>query len=363
MKTKDGFHTEKLLSKIYYDLDSPASYSGIDAILREAKRHNPSISQKDVKHFLQEQEVYTLHKPIKRKFKRNRVVAAGLDTDWQADLCDMQKLKKENDGYAYILTCIDVLSKYAWAIPVHTKRPTDVLVAFKEILKDGRKPWKLMTDKGTEFLGREFQKYLYENDIQHFTSQNDDIKCSIAENYNRKLKTRLWKHFSRIRNYRWIAVLPKIAAAINKSYHRSIKCRPIDVNDDNYETIWHRLYDDSHQIVCKFKVGDSVRISKYKHIFEKGYLPNFTTEIFTVTQHIPRKPPVYRIADKNNDLVEGVFYEPELVKVVESDDIYRIEEILQRHTRKGIKEVFVKWEGYPKQFNQWIKESDIISTI
>jgi len=290
-------------------------------------------------------------------------VAAGLDTDWQADLCDMQKLKKENDGHAYILTCIDVLSKYAWAIPVQSKRPTDVVDAFTEILKSGRKPWRLMTDKGKEFLGRDFQKFLHDNDIQHFTSENEDIKCSIAENYNRKLKTRLWKHFSHVRNYHWIDVLPKIADAINNSYHRSIRCRPVDVNADNYKHIWHRLYADLKKTVYKFSAGDTVRISKYKHIFEKGYLPNFTTEIFTVMQQIPRNPPVYRIADKHNEMVEGVFYEHELVKVVETDNIYRIEKVLQHRTRKGIKELLVKWEGYPEQFNQWVKERDVISTI
>lgn len=362
--TKSGLNTNKLLSSIYYDLDSPASYSGINAIIREAKRRNSKVSIKDVKKFLQEQEVYTLHKPVRRKFKRNRVVAAGFDTDWQADLCDMQKLKKENDGYGYILTCVDVLSKFSWAIPVKTKRPIDVIEAFSQILNCGRKPWRLMTDKGKEFLGRDFQNFLYKQDIIHFTSQNEDIKCAIAENYNRKLKTRLWKYFSKIRNYRWIDVLPKIVSAINKSYHRSIKCRPIDVNSTNSQEIWCRLYGDLfNKPVFQFNIGDSVRISKYKHVFEKGYLPNFTTEIFTVTQKIEREPPVYKLSDKNKEPIDGVFYGAELVKVVERDNIYRIESILERRTRKGIKEILVKWEGYDKQFNQWIKESDVVTTI
>ena len=109
----------------------------------------------------------------------------------------------------------------------------------------------------------------------------------------------------------------------------------------------------------QFNVGDKVRIAKYKGVFEKGYLPNFTEEIFTIKYKISSQPPTYRIQDCDKEEISGVFYEPELVKVVKTDDIYKIEKVLRKRKRKGQTELLVKWLGYPDKFNQWIKESDL----
>lgn len=140
---------DKLLEKVYYNLDSPACFAGQEAVFREAKKLNSDITREDVADFLSRQRTYTLHKPVRRRFPQNKVIPSGLDTDWQADLCDMQKLKKYNGGHGYILTVIDVLSKYAWAVPLKTKAPSEVAAAFKTIIKEsGRLPWFLATDKG-----------------------------------------------------------------------------------------------------------------------------------------------------------------------------------------------------------------------
>ena len=176
---------ESVLKSVYYDLSSPALYSGINSVYREAKKRCPEIKLSDVKDFLQKQDTYTLHKGIQRNFKRKRTVAAGVDTDWQADLCDLQKLKKQNKGFAYILTVIDVLSKFAWVEPVKDKTPATVASAFKKILKRscGRKPWRLYTDKGWEFRGKPFQDLLERCNIQYLSTESQDIKASMAERF------------------------------------------------------------------------------------------------------------------------------------------------------------------------------------
>ncbi len=164
---------------------------------------------------------------------------------------------------------------------------------------------------------------------------------------------------------RYIDDLQNIVKAINHSYHRMKRCRPVDVNCDNEMEVWETLYDQKQPSKLprfKFEVGDQVRITKEKHVFEKGYLPNFTQEIFTMVERVPRKPPVYRLNDWNNEPIEGVFYEQELVKTIkEADDVYKIEKILQRRTKRGIKEVYVKWLGYPNTFNQWVPETHLVS--
>ncbi len=353
---------DKILENVYYDVSSPACYAGIKAVLREAKRYDPSIRIQDVKEFMEKQDTYTLHKPVRRKFLRNRVVATGIDSDWQADLCDMQALRKYNDNVAYLLTVIDVLSKHAWARPTTSKTPAAVRDAFAIILVESqRKPQCLYTDQGKEFLGKPFQQFLKHHWVQHITSNSPDVKASVAERYNRTLKTRLWKYMTKNNTQRYIDDLQAIVDSINGSYHRMIKRRPIDVMHKNETEVWETLYADSNhgQPSFKFKVGDQVRISKYKHIFEKGYLPNFTQEIFTIRERISRNPPVYRLKDYNSDPIEGVFYEQELVKTIKEDDVYKIEKILQHRTRRGVKEFYVKWLGYPNSFNQWIPERDL----
>ena len=111
-----------------------------------------ALSRKEIREWLMRQDAYTLHKPMRRHFKRNRVIVGGIDQQWQMDLADMQSMQKFNDGYRYLLVCIDVFSKYAWVVPLKNKTGPTLVEAFKVILMSGRKPEKIMTDQGTEFL-------------------------------------------------------------------------------------------------------------------------------------------------------------------------------------------------------------------
>ena len=109
----------------------------------------------------------------------------------------------------------------------------------------------------------------------------------------------------------------------------------------------------------KFKLGDQVRISKPRRTFEKGYLPSWTQEIFTVTKIIPITPPVYRLRDYADDEIEGVFHAEELQKVHKSDDIFKIEKILAEKKENGKVKVLVKWLRHDKKFNSLIPNSEL----
>ena len=342
-----------ILDRVYYNLDSPALYGGILAVLREAKRLDPSVKLQDVKDYLEKQYVYTMHKPARRRFPRNKIIVPGPNYQHQIDLSDMVSLKYENDSFQYIFTCIDVFSKYAWGIPVKNKSAEEIVRAYRTVIQEN-KPRLVQSDEGKEFLNKKFQALLSEHDIKFFTSKNRDIKCSIVERFNRTMKTKIWKHFSKTRSYRYIDVLPQIIKSYNNAYHRSIKMKPKEVTTDNTNVVRRNLYKDvKPSFTYRFKVGDKVKVSKAKGRFEKGYLPNWSEEIFSVKRRLPHYPPVYILEDYGKEEVDGLWYEPELQKVVQ--EVYWIEKIIKRGKAKSL----VKWAGYPEKFNSWIPNRDI----
>ena len=230
-----------------------------------------NISRTKIKEWLMKQDTYTLHKPIRRHFRRNRVIVGGIDHQWQMDLADMQCMQKFNDGYRYLLVCIDVFSKYAWVVPLKNKTGLSLVEAFKIILASGRKPEKIITDQGTEFFKKHFKALLKEEDIELYNTYNE-TKASVVERLIRTLKTRMWRYFTAKKTMRYIDMLPDLVYSYNHSVHRSIKTTPADVTADNEKQVWCTLYDhndDVKHVKYKFKIGDQVRISKMKRKFEK----------------------------------------------------------------------------------------------
>ena len=145
-------------------------------------------------------------------------------------------------------------------------------------------------------------------------------------------------------------VLYDIVNKYNTTVHRTIKMKPIDVTDDSYT----EYNEDFNKKDPNFKVGDHVRISKYKTIFAKGYTPNWSEEVFVVSKIKNTVPWTYIVSDLNGEKITGSFYEKELQKT--SQEKFRIEKVLKR---KGDK-LYVKWKGYNNSFNSWINKKDLI---
>ena len=348
-----------MLSSLYFDPNSPCAYAGASALYREARKHG--IKWPEVREFLEKQATYTRHKQIRRRFPRNKTVATGLDSDWQLDLADMQRLSRVNNGYTFLLVCVDVLGKFAWVEPLKNKTSVEVASAFERILKKGRWPWRVYTDKGKEFLGGPFQNMLKHHEIEFIKSESPDVKASIAENFIKTLKGRIWRYFTKNKTQRYIDVLPKIVDGLNKRYHRVIKRRPIDVNFANEREVWQTLYGKPPQEVkFRFNVGDKVRIAIKKNLFQQGYLENFTEELFTIVERHGRFPPVYKLADWAGEPIIGSYYESEIVKVTD-EEVYEIDKVIRKRVRGGIAELFVSWKGYPKKFNSWLPKASVVS--
>ena len=181
-----------------------------------------------------------------------------------------------------------------------------------------------------------------DEDIELYNTYNE-TKASVVERLIRKLKTRMWQYFKAKKTMRYIDMLPDLVYSYNHSIHRSIKKKPAYVTADNEKQVWHTLYDDHDEVKLvkyKFNIKEQVRI---KHMFEKGYLPNFLKEIFTVSKQIPRNPPVYKLKDYDGEELKGTFYEKELQKVIKPDDVYEVEKMLKKRTI-SCKMVRVVWQ-------------------
>lgn len=303
-----------MYKKVYYDPKHPAGYGSAKDLANAV-----GGTVKQAQEWLRSQDTYSLHKPIRKRFPRNRILVAGIDDQWEADLIDVQTIQSENKAYKYILTVIDSLSKYAWAIPLKDKGGDTIVRAFTNIFKE-RTPRKLRTDRGKEFLCSKFQNLLKERGIIYFTS-NNETKAAIVERFNRTLRSKLWKYFTAKKSQRFLDVLPKIVHGYNHRVHSTIGIAPAKVNVYNAESVWRTLYQYAPNRKNKkprLKKGDLVRISLAKNIFEQGYKTNWTKEIFVVKTVFKNQLPEYKLQDLKGEDILGKFLDIELQSITQS---------------------------------------------
>lgn len=347
---------ETTLSRLYYSLSKPSAFSSAARLYKFARREHRELTLAEVEQWLQAQDPYTLHKRARKKLSAEpRIFVKHIDDQWCVDLCDMSNIADENEDHRYILTCIDVFSKYAWAAPVKQKTGGQVSQAMKVILDSTpRIPKRMESDKGKEFYNHIFQKLLETHNIHHF-STNSRHKASVVERFNRSLKTLLYRSFTARDSNNWLNLLSTCLQTYNSRTHRSIGVSPSSVTTLNEKSIFQRLYGGKKPSSGRlYKVGQLVRISKVKRTFEKGYLPNFTEEIFKISAVKQGKPHRYVLKDLLGELVEGKFVSGEITPVKKSgNDVWKIEKVIKKD-RKG--RFFVKWKGFPDKFNSWVNE-------
>ena len=192
---------------------------------------------------------------------------------------------------------------------VEQKDGKNVTDAFDETFVT-RKLVKLQTDKGKDFLNATFQKRLADLGILFYISQNEDIKASVIERFNRTFKTKMWKYFTQKSTARYLDVLDDLLYSYNVQNAASNDRMCTEVTKDNESSIREKMYGKKviSKSSAKFKVGNIVRISKSRRAFDKGYLPNWTEEIFTVIEVIDTKPRTYKLEDYRHEKTEGNFF-------------------------------------------------------
>jgi hypothetical protein len=367
----------KILEKLYHDPSSPAGFAGQKQLYSEAIKIDPTITGKDVKHFLEGDRTYTLHRPRRVRFQRAKTIPSGIYTDIQADLAQMDKFARYNNGHKYILVAVCVLSKRLWAFPLKSKQYGDVSKGFDLLLADiPIKPWVIFTDRGKEFILNEKKKiknahgkteiknvnYFDERGIDKYWSSTKTIKAALAERYIRILKARLYRYFSENGTMKWIDVLPKIVDAINHSPSRITGKAAVDVNFKNAQSIWEKVYGPAFhppQRKQRHKKGEQVRLANYKEVFDRGYLPNWSDEIMEIAAVKKGNVDTYKIKDEADELFKGNFYAEDLGKTRKNEETtYRIEKVYGKRIRNGENQIRVKFFGFPNK--QWISSSDIV---
>ena len=289
-----------------------------------------------------------LHKPIIRKFKKRKVSSSFRDNIWGVDLADMQSLSKYSTGIKYLLCTIDLFSKYAWVVPIKDKKGVGIVNVFQQIIPEKRKPNKIWVDQGSEFYNNSLQDFLKTNNIEVYSTYNER-KSVVAERFIRTLKNKIFKHMTAISKNVYFDVLDDIINKYSNKVHRTFKMKPIDITGDSY--VEHNKGFNKKD--PKFKVGDHVRVSKYKNIFDKEYAPNWL-EVFVVSKIKNTVSWTYVVNDLSGEEITGSFYEKELQKT--SHGKFRIEKVFKR---KGDK-LYVKWKGHDNHLNSWIDKKDLI---
>lgn len=352
---------EKKLKEIYYNPSHPAALSTPLVLAAAAK-----VPLQRTKKWLQKQKTYTLHRRARKRYPTRKYYVNSIDDQWQMDLADMNQLQSQNRNHRYILTVIDILSRYGFARPLKTKTGNEVAAAIESIFTEsGRVPKRVQTDQGKEFYNPAVKRLFDRYNVELF-SVKSPFKSAMVERWNRTIKSKLWKLFTSRNNYKWLEALPKIVEAYNNSKHRIIKMKPANVNEENSMIVWERLYgkEDRYKNTLKkgIKEGDTVRISKVKGQFEKGYLPNWSREEFTIDKISDKYlPTMMSIKDYKGEPIEGKFYEHEIQKIERDpdDDIFDVEKVIRQKRVNGQVWYLVKWLGYDDSFNSWIRKEDI----
>ena len=374
---------EKYLKDLYTDPSRPGSFSGLNK-LREAikKEGTYKFSRAELKKELAKQDTYTVNRFARRKFKRSRVIAYGINDMVDVDLADFSKLARYNRNIKFLLVAIDVFSRFVKIRPLRDKTSASVVSALESVYSLGPVPRKIRTDLGLEFKNSKVKEFFQTKGIRHVYA-SPPIKAGYAERCIQTLKQLIYKYLYHSNSFRYIDVLDKIVENYNSRPHRSLgKLAPREVNEKNQVTLWNKMYIDSLRPKAKirrkdmrkttgnltqirrekyiYNKGQLVRISYSKSPFERSYKEKFTQEAFIVRdRYLMNGIPVYKLADLQNTLIDGVFYSHDLQPVIKTDDIWQVERILKTRGKGKNKQVLVRWKGYGPKFDSYVLKSSL----
>lgn len=304
---------EATLKALYTNPASSGSYGGINRIQSESKIK----SKLKLKRFLESQNTYTLHKFARKRFLRRKVCGPCMNYTWQMDLVQLDSLSRYNKGFKFILTVIDSLSRYAYAVCLKSKKGSDVLEALKSIINEDNKPIRVVTDGGLEFKCKQVQSFFKKHNIT-FHESLSEFGAATVERFNQTLMSRIYKYFTENNTKTYCTILDQIVHSYNNSTHRITKFKPCEVNEFNQSEAWINSHSDligRRESKPQFKVNDRVRVIQPKGHFFKGYKKRFSDDLFLISEIIYGVPIVYKIKDSNNVQLPSFYYDQELSRV------------------------------------------------
>lgn len=361
---------EKYLSSIYYDPKHAGAYAGLDKLYRAVRKEGKFVlGRKKIEDWLTKQEDYAVHRETRAIAKRPRVLSPVVDYQWDIDTAYMAQFKKDNDGFAYFVLAIDILSKYVWTVPLKTTTGEEMVQALTRIFASGRQPQHIRTDGGSEYQNTKVKAFLKKKSIGLFVTRNT-VKTNFSERAIKTIKGRLMRYLTHQQSRRWIEVLPEITQSYNNTYHRSIKRTPKSVKPSHSVELWKLQYDHVPTPArqrrsppidgnYKFNIGDLVRVSFLRRAFQREYDERFSRELFVITERFMRDGiPQYRLKDYAGEIVSGTFYQNQIRKAYEQA-VYLVDKVLKRRKKAGQTQVLVHWRGWPSKYDSWVNKDDV----
>ena len=359
----------KSLSKIYYKPGNQGAFSGADNLMAAFKKLHPNqkITKKIVLDFLSKQTAYSLHRKHFKKYPSNPMYFPRVNHQLSCDLIDFQSISQHNDGYKYILVAIDGLSRYVYTEKLKTKTGKAVKDSLSKVLdRCFELPKVLNSDRGTEFTASVVQKMLKSKNIHFFTSHGD-TKASNVERVIKTLKEIIYRYFDKTLQRNWIDILWKITETYNQNYHRVIKMTPEEAqelpNAIKLSEQAHLKMSGVKKETATLSKGDIVRLNLNLGHLAKKYEQSWSRALYRVVSEAhyttggPR--PMYNVSELNGNLIQGRFYQEELLKVDKETFLDEYDFPIEKVVEKGRKESKVKWLGYPTTYNSWVKNSAI----
>lgn len=293
-----------------------------------------------------------LHKPIQHNYVRRKVSSFGNDDIFGADLCDVSNKETKNKGITFLLTVIDIYSRFAWCYPLKSKSAEDVLAAFKKLPRICKNLW---VDEGKEFYNGEFKIYCKKHEINMYHT-NSGFKSVFVERFNRTLKEKIQQHITENRTLVYYNQLDRIMKEYNHTVHSKTRKTPYDVYFGS-ETPYKKE-EEAPSDKINYKVGDYVRITKQKGIFDKGYERTWVREVFKIKAIDSHQLPVmYELEDLQGEDLTGKFYDQEL-QHTKLENLFLYEKMVKQRTVNKKKEYWIKYEGYPAKFNKWVSQAE-----
>lgn len=344
---------------------SPGSPLAFSSPYRVYKHYNGEIPLKNIKKWMHGLDSYTLHKQPKKPKPRNPTFAYNKRYQFQIDLIEIGQLAAANDNYRYLLTVIDIFTRYAFVRPLRNKTAPIFLESFKSIIDEAEQfPRKILADRGSEIKNKLFQNYCKQNNV-HLLHSDNFIHAPFVERFNRTLKNLMYKYMTQNDTDRFIDVLQLLVKTYNSREHRMIGMSPMEAEDEKSAYLIRKKQEKSYAKKPRrkpvFKKGDTVRVSKLKGQFDRGFDQQFLEEIYKIKHVFDRLPiPTYQLETLEGDeVVEGNFYGSELTPAKEPK-VFKIEKILKRKkdkkTQKNV--LLVKWTGYKNP--SWVAEENVI---
>lgn len=349
---------EKTLHDIYY---GEKQYFGRDRLFAIMQERNIDISRRQVMTWLKKQEVHQLTSQTRRSNIIQPTTLTAPLKQLGIDLIDMQNL--EHKTHKYILTCIDLFSKKAYAVPLKNKEGKTVAVGMENIIKNiNNKISSIRSDNGSEFISAEFKKVLEKYQIkQVFSLASKPQSNGQIERFNAVIKKLIRKSLMVSGGYDWVSILPDLLDNYNNSKHKTTGKTPNSITEKDYDEVAKKI---SSTVLknrdtdkAKYTIGQTVRI-KMERTTKEDY--NWSKELYEIIKVNNPKNNVsavsYQVKDKTtNEKMKDKFYNNDLLLVVVVEnpinvpEKYIVSALVRPSVQKGVKGYIVSWKGYTEK--------------